>query len=574
MKRRPWLPEPDEPRTRLALLRLFFDHSRYSLVAGAVMVLVQTVYAWNVAATAVVLAWALAFSVLLAVRAVWRRRLLALDDPALTLQLGAWQRRARWGSGITGGMWAVALFIDFDPGRPLSQMWCAMLMCLTCVASVNVMATQPRAFIALIVSPSLLLTGLFLWAGGGMGLLYAALVLSAAALAIGLMRRHAQLLEDSHALRYEREALLAQAEQARAAQLRFMAAASHDLRQPVHALGLLAAQAQAELQGRRAQATAAKLQTMAQALDELVGQLLDISKLDAGAVALQPQALSLSALFERLAPEFAALAEQKGLRWRLRPTALWVRSDRVQLERMLRNLLGNALRYTQRGGVMLSARRRGGAVEVAVWDTGSGIAAEHQSRIFDEFVQLQNPGRDRSSGHGLGLAIVARLARMLDHPVALRSRIGRGSSFSIRLPEAAAQARVSAPAMALSPLHGLAVALVEDDDAVREATATLLQTWGCRVWADATAAPLLQRLRESDDRPDCVISDWRLGHGNGMQAIEALRQAAGRRLPALLLSGETLALDVQQLQAQSITAARKPLPASALRAWLSSPHAA
>ena len=157
----------------------------------------------------------------------------------------------------------------------------------------------------------------------------------------------------------------------------------------MHALGLLAAQAEAELHGRRAAATAAQLQGMAQALDGLVEALLDVSRLDSGAVLPHPRPLPLARLFDRLVPEFAVVAEARGLQWRLRPTALWVHSDEMQLERMLRNLLSNALTYTARGGVLLAAQRRGSRVRIAVWDTGPGIAPENQARVFDEFVQLQ-----------------------------------------------------------------------------------------------------------------------------------------------------------------------------------------
>jgi CheY-like chemotaxis protein len=225
-----------------------------------------------------------------------------------------------------------------------------------------------------------------------------------------------------------------------------------------------------------------------------------------------------------------------------------------------------------RGGVLLAAQQRGAQVRVSVWDTGPGIAPEHQARIFDEFVQLQNPGRDRRRGHGLGLSIVARLSRLLQHPVGLRSQLGRGSCFSLTLPLAQATVLGPAPPALALPLQGLRLALVEDDQAVLQATVSLLQTWGCQVWADAAVAPLLARLQAEGVVPDRLISDWRLAQGDGMAAIAALRQWAGAPLPALLLSGETLPLPAAQMAALAISAARKPLPAAALRAWLTSPE--
>lgn len=555
------------------MLRLFFDQSGVSLVAAALLVLLQLGYAAGSVATAVLTAWALAFVVLLGVRAHWRRTVLALDETALAAAAARWERRAEVGGGLTGLLWAAALVMVFDAGRGATQMYAAMLACITCVASINVMAPLPRAFLMLLAPVAATLAALFLGLGDWTGLYDALLTLAGAGLATSLLLRHTRLLHTSHAMRFEREALLAEAQAARDAQARFLAAASHDLRQPVHALGLLAAQAQAELGGRRAAGTAAQLQAMAQALDGLVETLLDVSRLDSGAVVPHPRALPLAPLFDRLAPEFAVLADARGLQWRLRPTALWVRSDEQQLERMLRNLLSNALNHTQHGGVLLAARLRGGRVRISVWDTGPGIAPEQHQRIFQEFVQLDNPGRDRRRGHGLGLSIVARLSRLLQHPVALRSHPGRGSCFSLLLPQAE-PAPMTDPMPVLAtgqPLLGRRVALVEDDEAVRRATVDLLRAWGCEVWSDAALAPLLAQLQAAGVRPERVISDWRLEQGDGLAAIDALRAWAGTAVPALLVSGEPLPLATLRLDERRITPARKPLPAAALRAWLSAP---
>jgi signal transduction histidine kinase len=565
------LHDPADVRTRAAMLRLFYEQSLVSLVAAALLVALQCGYAAHRVPSLVLVVWAAAFALLLLLRAHWRATLRRMDDAALAGELARWQTRAAVGSGLTGLLWAAALVMDFRPGLPSSQMFAAMLVCVTCVTSINVMAPLPRAFLMLLTPVALTLVTLFLSLQTWAGAYYAAVAAAGAALAVATLMRYTRLLHESHALRFEREALLAQAQAAREAQTRFLAAASHDLRQPVHALGLLAAQAQAELHGRRAADTAAQLQAMAQALDSLVEALLDVSRLDGGALVPQLRAVPLAALFDRLAPEFAVLAADRALQWRLRPTTLWVRSDEVQLERLLRNLLSNALHYTQQGGVLLAARRRGDQARISVWDTGPGIAAEHQARIFGEFVQLQNPGRDRRRGHGLGLAIVERLARLLEHTVSLRSRPGRGSCFSVTVPLAQAQ-HTAPPAADLGlPLHGRRVALVEDDDAVSAATVSLLRAWDCRVWADTAVDPLLRRLRAEAVRPERLICDWRLHDGDGLAAIDALRQYAGAALPALLLSGETLPMDPQALLARGITAARKPLPAPALRAWLSAP---
>lgn len=565
------LPEPADRRTRLAMLRLFFEQSGISLIAALLLVALLVGYAADDLPWPALAAWTLLFVGLIAVRFAWRHRVVRMDEAALEADTARWERRALLGSGLTGVLWAIAIALVFDPARPSTHMFAAMLACITCVASINVMAPLPRAFLALLAPVALVLAGHFLALRSWAGLYDALLALAGAALATALLLRHARLLHESHAMRFEREALLAETQAARTAQARFLAAASHDLRQPVHALGLLAAQAQEELSGRRAAGTAAQLQQMAQALDGLVESLLDVSRLDSGAVVPHLRALPLAPLFDRLAPEFAVLADARGLQWRLRPTALWVRSDAQQLERMLRNLLSNALNHTQAGGVLLAAQRRGGRVRLSVWDTGPGIPPEQHQRIFQEFVQLENPGRDRRRGHGLGLAIVARLSRLLEHPVELRSRVGRGSRFSLSLPLAdpAERTEPMSREVSVEPLRGRRVALVEDDEAVRQATEDLLRTWGCEVWAAPAAAPLLQRLQAAGVRPERVISDWRLADGDGLAAIEALRVWAGRDVPALLLSGETMPLERLRLDERRITPASKPLPAAALRAWLS-----
>lgn len=570
----PLLPEPADDRTRQALLRLFFEHSGFSLAGAAMLVLLHLAYAGSQVHGLLLGAWATAVSAVIALRLAWRRKLLCLDDTTLTQQTTRWHRRAEAGATLTGLLWSGALVMVFDPAQPSTQMYAAMLACVTCVGSINVMAPLPRAFLGLLLPMAATLTALFLGVGSWAGAGDALLVAGGAVLASALLLRHTRLLIDSLAMRFERETLVAQAQAAREAQARFLAAASHDLRQPVHALGLLAAQAHAELEGRRAASTAAQLQAMALALDSLIDALLDVSRLDGGAVTVHPRPMALAPLFDRLAPEFAALAHTRGLQCRMRPSTLWVRSDPQQLERMLRNLLSNALNHTRAGGVLLAARPAGERVRIGVWDTGPGIAPEHQRRIFEEFVQLDNPGRDRRRGHGLGLAIVARLARLLDHPVALRSRLGRGSTFSLSLPgvDASQQTVPLPPVQPAEPLQGRVVALVEDDEAVRQASTDLLRTWGREVWSGAAAASVCDAMRSAGVRPQRIISDWRLGDGSdGVAAIEALRQLANAPVPALLLSGETLPLDDPALQRLQITAARKPLPVAALRAWLSAP---
>jgi signal transduction histidine kinase/CheY-like chemotaxis protein len=474
-------------------------------------------------------------------------------------------------------MWATALLMAFDPQDNVSQMYCATLACLTCVGSINVLAPLPRAFYALLLPVASTLAVLFAAAETLSGVFEAAMVLIAAFMATGLMQHHARLLRDSLALRHEREATLVELEQAMQARSRFLAAASHDLRQPLHALGLLAAEARAELSGRRAERTAERIQEMVQALDALVDALMDISRIDSSAITVHIRPVALAPLLERLVFEFTDEAESRGLQLRLWPSEVWVLSDGLHLERILRNLLSNALRYTTHGGVLLAARVRGqgdaARVVLSLWDTGAGIAPRDQARVFEEFVQLDNPGRRRTLGMGLGLAIVQRLAQRLGHTIELRSRVGRGSCFSVAMLVASAAGQdeeaeyAGAPGLGSPSLAGLEVWLVEDDPDVLAVTGRLLERWGCAVRTSLDGSDL-----DAAPAPHCLVCDWRLPAGrNGLEVIRALRAATQRDIRALLISGETVpAAMLAEAQAQHIDVARKPLAPARLRAWLAS----
>ncbi len=569
-------PHDADPRTRLALLRQFYRDSHYSLFAAVLLVAWHVAYLRSTNTDTRWLPWVAYCASLIALRAAWRRSVLRSDDAELAATFTTWRRRAVAGAAATGLMWSAGLLMAFDAHDSVSQMYCATLACLTCVGSINVMAPQPRAFHALVLPVALTLAALFAVAGNLAGYGQALLVVIAALMATGLMRHHARLLNESLGLRHEREATLAQLEQAVAARTRFLAAASHDLRQPLHALGLLAAEARAALEGRSAARTAERIEEMVQALDALVDALMDISRIDANAITVTLGPIALGPLLERVVADFADQAELAGLRLRLRPTDAWVVSDALHLERIVRNLLSNALRYTREGGVLVGARARHGdgalKVTLEVWDTGCGIAEADCARVFDEFVQLRNPERQRALGLGLGLSIVQRLAQRLDHRVLVRSRPGHGSCFAVSMAAVADTQAVQARAeeawnAGLPSLAGLVVWLVEDDPDVRIATARLLERWGCTVACstdgDGLAGP---------PAPNCLVCDWRLpGARNGLEVIRALRATLATPLRALLISGEALPIEVQtEARDAGIDVARKPLPPARLRAWLAS----
>lgn len=362
-----------------------------------------------------------------------------------------------------------------------------------------------------------------------------------------------------------------EAESATLAKSRFLAAASHDLRQPTHALGLFIARlGQLPMDGQTRQLVAS-LDASVQAMQDLLDGLLDISRLDAGAVQVQTRPINLGDMLGALRTALASVAAEKGLRLRVRPTQLWALSDPVVLQRMVMNLANNALRYTERGTVHIACRSVDGgrSLRLDVSDSGIGISQEHQTEIFREFYQVSNPSRDRTYGLGLGLNIVERSAQLLGHRVALRSSLGCGTRFSITVPQIAAPEVVPSGVLTEAPmavtLKDLRVWVVEDDDFSREAIQILLESWGCQVSAASTAEQAYGWMQHIP-APNVIISDYRLGEGDsGLSAIACLRALAGRNIPACLMSGDTDGGLMQAAKDAGMTLLHKPVRPAKLR---------
>lgn len=360
-------------------------------------------------------------------------------------------------------------------------------------------------------------------------------------------------VKSAEAARYE-------ADQANAAKSRFLAAVSHDLRQPIHAQGLfLDALRQTTLTPRQ-QELAAHIGATSEAAGQMLHTLMDFSRIDAGVIQPQLQAFALQPLLNRIEREFMPLADARGLAYRSRETRLAAFSDPAMIEMILRNLVANAIRYTERGGLLLVCRKRGAQVALRVVDTGIGIDVSAQEEVFREFHQLGNPERERTKGLGLGLAIVKGLALRLGHPLALRSVPGQGSCFEILLPQADAASIAAQPATlpALARPQGLQILLVEDDSAVRAGTRELLLGWGFSCDAVEDLAPALAVARKR--APSLVICDFRLReYRTGPQVIASLRAELGYELPALLITGDTAPDHIRQAQASGIPLLHKPV---------------
>jgi CheY-like chemotaxis protein len=279
-------------------------------------------------------------------------------------------------------------------------------------------------------------------------------------------------------------------------------------------------------------------------------------------------------VLDKLRTSFGDTARLKGLRLRIRHTAVWVHSDPVLLHRILLNLLSNAVQHTARGSVLVACRPGAlpGTVHIQVRDSGVGIAPEHHKKVFEEFYQVENPERDRSKGLGLGLSIVDRSCTLLQHAIALRSALGCGSTFTLQLvraqPEAPQGNTLLQETHAVRDMHGMRVLLIEDDALGRAALKGLLQSWGCVVLEAATAEQALQHW-SLHTPADFIVSDYRLlGERNGVDAVQDLRARAGRAIAACVISGDTDASVKAQVAAAGLLLLQKPVKPAKLRGVL------
>ncbi|RTL43279.1 MAG: hybrid sensor histidine kinase/response regulator [Burkholderiales bacterium] len=335
-----------------------------------------------------------------------------------------------------------------------------------------------------------------------------------------------------------------EAERANAAKTRFLAAASHDLRQPMHSISLLVGVLRARLSNPTQIDLADKVQASVSTMENLFGNLLDISKLDAGAVHAHIEDVDLGWLLERAAHTWMPQAQEKGLSLRVRPGRWIVRGDATLLERIVGNLLANAIRYTRQGGVLVGCRRRGDHCELQIWDTGPGIAAEHREAIFEEFFRIGAPGTGQEKGLGLGLSIVRRCAGLLGYDISVESREGRGSVFKVRLPLAAVnrlpQASDSQPGALPQSLDGSFIVVVDDEATNREAVRDALLAAGCHVVTASGADEALAQLQAHLRTPDLILTDYQLGaDGDGLDVIRRLRAHYDEEVPAMMVTANT-----------------------------------
>ncbi len=484
------------------------------------------------------------------------------------------QLRAHTLASLASGLlWAGGATVFLQYGQVEHRLLVIFMLAGMVSSSLHSQTVHLPAFYAFFLPCVVGSVGGSLWLGGTLYRSVAFAVFAYSVLTVRFARTlNGQLVESLQArfeiadladrLRVQKEA----AEQANLAKSRFLAAASHDLRQPVHTLSLLIGTLESQhldaLQRQVVEHIGAAVRTMSR----LFSSLLDISRLDAGVVTPEVAPVPLRAILERLTHEAQPLAAAKGLQLRTHCANAIVRSDPLLLERILRNLLSNAIRYTDHGRVVLGCRRRGPQLEIQIWDTGSGIAEAQQQRIFQEFVQLSPPSPDRQ-GIGLGLAIVKRLTTLLDHPLRLRSRPGRGSMFGVTVPLAeGTPLQPSAQRLTSAPPAGGLVLVLDDDPEIGLAMRLLLSGWGFEVLTACSLAELLKQVADVRTCPVALISDYGLGTPeNGLQAIVTLREEFNAEIPAILITGNTTPERLRETAAAGHQLLHKPVAPDRLR---------
>ncbi len=568
-----------------------FDYTAATLAGLAAGFGMLLLLFWSTAPWSMLVPWALLFVGLWAVR-IW----LALSFRGALRREGIadWQRwRLRWNllTLCSAGAWGLSGWLFYQRGLGIQQTGLILVIYTFCIAAVPVLSNQPRMFVAYVAICFAPLIGRIATGGEEHSLRLAGMLVIIITLTTLLARNYRQALQRVIELKLRADGLLEElriekraaeearreAEVANRAKTQFFTAASHDLRQPLHAMGLFAEALRQRTHEPEVAHLVNSINASVDALEGLFSELLDITRIDAGGVEVRPQHFEIEDILRKLRLHYEPTAFEKGLALNLRGGRRVVYADPLLVERIVRNLVSNAIRYTNDGGVLVAARPRGGKVIVQVWDSGLGIRAEEQARVFEEFYQVPNTpavAPHQRKGLGLGLAIVKRLADLMGAPISLRSQPGRGTVFTLELPagerpkpQLGGASRAGLPGLTLA---GRVIVVVEDEPAVRSGLEVLLQGWGatlhsfdsvaeCEVWAADPSVP----------KPDLCIVDYRLEQGrNGVEAIAALRARFGAALPAIVVTGSTMSTLDKEAQEKDFHLLLKPVVPNKLRAMI------
>jgi signal transduction histidine kinase/CheY-like chemotaxis protein len=489
-----------------------------------------------------------------------------------------WVKRYQFMVTGSGVIWGLSLWMFLPKDNLGLSVALVMVIMSVCPAGVLSVVLYRRAIFMFVIPMCVTSAAGLLWYRTT-ELTYVAIGMAVYMIAVLLFSlRHNELLTNALRTRFENEVLAQKlTEQVRLVELaskektRFFASASHDLRQPLHSLGLFGSALRSRLKNTPEEPIAQNLMHCVDALESSFSSMLDVSKLDSGIIEPKPQTVSLADVFRRLGANYGNHAEALGLTLRFSPGGKVVLADSALLERLLGNLIHNALKFTQKGGIAVVARlkRKGiGGVSVEIWDTGVGIPEDEVPNIFDEFYQVGNVERDRIKGLGMGLAIVRRLATLMNLPITVYSKVGKGTVFKILLPIANSDAiKEVQPNPEVTHiargLQGIRVLVIDDEESVRNSTAVALRLYGVNVEvADGleNAQRFIHALNKDGLNLDCVISDFRLrGKSDGIDAVNAIFELIGKPIPALLITGDTAPDRVRKAQQSGIKVLYKPV---------------
>lgn len=504
--------------------------------------------------------------------------------PDSVYSLHAWARVMATLSIVSGAMWGVAGLDFYLSDSVTHQALLAIMLCGLAAGSIPANGMLMSGMAGSILAILIPFIGRLAWENDGVHWLMVAMLTVYLGFVLQSGRAFHRVLIESLRRRHENEDLIEQlreqtaaavtaqraAEDANAAKSKFLAAASHDLRQPMHALALFSGALTNERRPAELKELTTHIVRSVDALEMLFNALLDISKLDAGVTQPKQTNFLMETVFTRLQNDFERLAANKGLRLHIRGTRAVLHTDPQLLERILRNLLANALRYTDAGGIVVACRRRGRFWRIDVADSGIGIPAGEQDKIFDEFYQIGNPERDRTKGLGLGLAIVRRLSQLLKLPISVRSRVGHGTVFSLTVSAGTArpQARAEVPDVATT-FDSLRVLIVDDEPDVRLALALLLRGWGCDVVEAESHIQAVATIQSMQWQPQFAIVDFRLRENEtGIAVLDWLREHFDRSLPGVIITGDIAADRLHEVRASGYRVLHKPVSPAKLRALL------
>jgi len=490
---------------------------------------------------------------------------------------------------VTGITWGLAGVLLYPPDDIVYQVALAFVVGgISASATASLSARYPAIWLA--VTPAMLfLTARFLWDAGEGHFEMGVMLLLYFVVLMNIGRSMNKQVLEALSLRFEKQDLVRslektvndlefarrEAEQSSRSKTRFLASASHDLRQPVHALQLFVAALARRTSGNAdEQDLLGKINRSMDNMSDLLDSLLDVSKLDAGVVQPRIEPIDLQSLLIQIANEFDGEAEERGLYVRVGGVRATIESDAILLGRILRNLVSNAVRYTEKGGVLLGARPRGDFIHIEIWDTGLGIGEENRDEVFQEFFQLRRAADDRQGGLGLGLAIVKRTADLVGHELKLDSTLGQGTRFTIIVPRSLGQRTSSpSPEILMQNLEGFGenfkVLLIEDDPLSAEAMIALLEGWGCECALAATQAEVEPAIARLGGTASLIISDFRLpDEVTGDVAVAHSFEVLGHKVPTLIITGDTGPERLRALDGTGFPVLHKPVQPAQLRSVL------